>query len=88
VKLRDVSIAYDLPTPFSAAMRVSRATLTVKGHNLRILSTKYDGLDPEVNFIGNSTFLAGSSTFIQFLRVDSYTLPMLRRWTAALTLNF
>ncbi|HUQ98117.1 MAG TPA: SusC/RagA family TonB-linked outer membrane protein [Gemmatimonadaceae bacterium] len=88
VKLRDVSIAFDLPTPFSAAMRVNRATLTVKGHNLRILSTKYDGLDPEVNFIGNSTFLAGSSNFLQFLRVDSYTLPMQRRWTAALNLNF
>ena len=88
VKLRDLSAALSLPESFSNALRVNRATFTVTGHNLAILSKKYDGIDPEVNFIGNSTFLAGSSTFIQFLRVDSYTLPMLRRWTASLTLNF
>jgi TonB-dependent starch-binding outer membrane protein SusC len=88
VKLRDLSVAYTLPKAFANGLRVGSATIAVSGHNLAILSKKYGGIDPEVNFIGNSTFLAGSSTFIQFLRVDSYTLPMLRRYTASLTLNF
>jgi hypothetical protein len=88
VKLRDLSLSYSLPKAFASSMRVSGATLTVAGHNLGFISKRYPGLDPEVNFIGQSTFLAGSSNFLQFLRVDSYTPPMLRRWTTALTLNF
>jgi hypothetical protein len=88
VKLRDVSLSYTLPQSFAHAFRVGGATLTVAGHNLGFISKRYPGLDPEVNFIGQGTFLAGSSNFLQFLRVDSYTPPMTRRWTTALTLNF
>ncbi|MGI8546362.1 MAG: SusC/RagA family TonB-linked outer membrane protein [Gemmatimonadaceae bacterium] len=85
VKLRDVSLGYTLPTPFATALHVSGATLTVAGHNLGFLSKRYPGIDPEVNFIGQGTFLTSST---QFLRADSYTMPMLRRWTTSLTLNF
>lgn len=85
VKLRDVSLSYTLPTAFANAIKFSGATFTVAGHNLGFLSKKYPGLDPEVNFVGQGTF---SSSERQFLRVDSYTMPMLRRWTTSLTLNF
>jgi TonB-dependent starch-binding outer membrane protein SusC len=85
VKLRDVSLSYTLPESFVKALRVGGATFTVAGHNLGFISKKYPGLDPEVNFIGQGTFLGGTT---QFLRVDSYTVPMLRRWTTSLTLNF
>ena len=85
VKLRDVSLSYTLPSSFVNALHVGGATLTVAGHNLGFLSKRYPGVDPEVNFIGQGTFLGGTN---QFLRVDSYTVPMLRRWTTSLTLNF
>ena len=85
VKLRDVSLSYTLPSSFVNAMHVGGAMLTVAGHNLGFLSKRYPGVDPEVNFIGQGTFLGGTT---QFLRVDSYTVPMLRRWTTSLTLNF
>lgn len=88
VKLRDVSASLTLPAGFARTLRVAGATLTVAGRNLGFISKKYGGLDPEVNFIGQSTFLSGASNFIQFLRVDSYTQPMLRRWTTSLTLTF
>jgi len=87
-KLRDVSLTYTLPESFAHAFHVGGASLTVAGHNLGFISKRYPGVDPEVNFIGQSSFLAGSSNFLQFLRVDSYTPPMTRRWTTALTLNF
>lgn len=87
-KWRDVSVSYTLPARLAGLFRSSGATLTVAGHNLGYVYKRYGGLDPEVNFIGQGTFLTGTTSFIQFLRVDSYTLPMLRRWTAALTLNF
>lgn len=85
VKLRDVSFGYTLPTAFANALHASGATFTVAGHNLGFISKRYGGIDPEVNFIGQSTFLTSST---QFLRADSYTIPMLRRWTTSLTLNF
>lgn len=88
VKLRDVSVSYQLPGTFANALRVSGATLTVAGHNLGFISKRYPGIDPEVNFIGQATFLGATGSTTQFLRADSYTLPMLRRITTSLTLNF
>lgn len=85
MKFRDVSLSYTLPTSFSNAIHVGGATLTVAGHNLGFIYKRYGGVDPEVNFIGQGTFLGGTT---QFLRVDSYTVPMLRRWTTSLTLDF
>lgn len=85
IKLRDVSLGYTLPAAFANVLHVSGATLTVAGHNLGFISKRYPGVDPEVNFIGQGTFRTDA---LQFLRADSYTIPMLRRWTTSLTLNF
>ena len=48
------------------------------GHNLKVW-TKYGGADPEINFNG------GSSTFN---RNDSWTVPMTRRYSLSLSVNF
>ena len=77
VKLRDVSISYDLPARLFGGV-VERATLTAAGHNLKIW-TKYGGADPEINFNG------GGSTFS---RNDSWTVPMTRRFSISLAVNF
>jgi len=76
LKLRDVSASYDLPVA-RAKRFVDRATVTVAGHNLKVW-TKYGGADPEVNFNGVSTFN----------RNDSWTVPMTRRYSASLSVNF
>ena len=76
LKLRDVSASYDLPVA-RAKRFVDRATVTVAGHNLKVW-TKYGGADPEVNFNGVSTFN----------RNDSWTVPMTRRYSASLSVNY
>jgi len=76
LKLRDVSASYDLPVA-RAKRFVDRATVTIAGHNLKVW-TKYGGADPEVNFNGVSTFN----------RNDSWTVPMTRRYSASLSVNF
>ena len=76
-KLRDVSVSFDLP--MSGLRRYAEsATLTAAGHNLRIW-TKYGGADPELNFNG-----AGST----FNRNDSWTVPMTKRYSLSLSVNF
>lgn len=78
VKLREVSLTYTLPTSWSNAFRVKSASFTVSGRNLAIW-TKYDlGSDPELNFAGNSTFT----------RTDYMSVPMMRRLSASMTVNF
>jgi TonB-dependent starch-binding outer membrane protein SusC len=78
VKLRDLSVRYTVPSAWLRTLQVSRATVSLSGHNLAIL-TRYGGADPEVNFHG------GESTFN---RNDSWTLPMTRRLSAAVNLQF
>jgi TonB-linked SusC/RagA family outer membrane protein len=76
VKLRDVSISYDLPPQFLHGI-AQRATLTVAGHNLKIW-TRYGGADPEVNFSGAAVLN----------RDDSWVVPQTRRYSAAIALRF
>lgn len=89
VKLRDVSVSYQLPARLLRARRVSGAQVVVAAHNVGFLSKKYSGIDPEVNFFGQGSInFIGNSNFTQFIRTDSFTLPMMRRITAALLVNF
>ncbi|HEX7942551.1 MAG TPA: TonB-dependent receptor, partial [Gemmatimonadaceae bacterium] len=88
IKLRDVSVSYTLPPSLTRRISSDAVTLTLSGHNLGFISKKYPGIDPEVNFFGSGTFRTGTTNFIQFIRVDSYTLPMLRRFTASLNVSF
>jgi TonB-linked SusC/RagA family outer membrane protein len=77
VKLRDLSVSYDLPAMLVGKF-AERATLTLAGHNLKIW-TKYGGADPEINFNG------GESTFN---KNDSWTVPMTKRYSLSLAVNF
>ncbi len=77
LKLRDLSLRLSAPTRWIQPSGLSRASLTLAGHNLAIW-TRYGGADPEVNFHGDSTFD----------RNDSWTLPMTRRYSAAINLQF
>ncbi|AHG88573.1 TonB-dependent receptor [Gemmatirosa kalamazoonensis] len=76
VKLRDVSIGYDVPLGgVHGAAR--RATLTLAGHNLKIW-TRYGGADPEVNYSGAA----------RFNRDDAWVVPQTRRYSATVAVAF
>jgi TonB-linked SusC/RagA family outer membrane protein len=52
VKLREVSLSYDVPKSTAAFFALERASLSLSGRNLLTL-TDYSGLDPEVSNFGN-----------------------------------
>jgi hypothetical protein len=85
VKLRDLSLSYDLPTGVVRRAGASRARVTLAGHNLALIWKKeYTGLDPEVNFAGDN----GPTGAWGLARVDYWTMPMTRRMTLAVDLTF
>jgi TonB-linked SusC/RagA family outer membrane protein len=77
VKLRDLSLTYDLPLDLVGRMGLSTASVTLAGHNLAIWSD-YTGYDPEVNSYGNRLFA----------RADVYAAPMMRRLTMSVNLGY
>ncbi len=77
IKLREVSLSVDLPMAWFRKTNASTATFTISGRNLAIWSD-YSGVDPEVNSYGGRNFV----------RVDAYAMPMMRRWTAAMNFTF
>ena len=76
-KLREVTVAFNLPERFAARAHASSATLTLAGRNLHTW-TKYSGVDPEVN--------AGAQA--NFTTTDFLTAPQIRYLTARLSLGF
>jgi len=86
IKLRDVSLTLNLPTAWARAARVQTASVVLAGKNLA-LWTDYSGLDPEVNGYSNNQ-LRGSGNASQFLRVDAYSWPMIRRYTAQINFTY
>ena len=77
IKLRELSLSMDVPKQYLTRSGVQSAKLTLSGRNLALWSD-YEGVDPEVNSYGGRNFV----------RVDAYAAPMMRRLTAALTLQF
>ena len=85
IKLRDVSVTYTLPSTWAHRAGTERAAFTLAAHNVAILwKPHYGGPDPEVNFTG----VNDPGSYFSFIRVDSWTAPMTRRFTAALELSF
>ena len=54
MKLREVSVTYNIPDRVAGAMGVKRANLTFAGRNLHTW-TGYKGVDPEVNQLGQTS---------------------------------
>ena len=54
LKLRNVTLTYNLPKSFLGKINLSNANVYIQGNNLLTL-TKYTGLDPEANQMNGST---------------------------------
>jgi TonB-linked SusC/RagA family outer membrane protein len=77
VKLREVSLSYNLPRSLISRIGVQDLSLTVAGRNLGIW-TKYSGADPETNIEGAATFTRG----------DYMSVPMMRRLVTTVNVRF
>ncbi|MEP6835853.1 MAG: SusC/RagA family TonB-linked outer membrane protein [Gemmatimonas sp.] len=77
IKLREVSLSLDIPRRLIARVGGQSARLTLSGRNLGVW-TDYEGVDPEVNSYGGRNFA----------RVDAYSIPMIRRYTASINLTY
>jgi hypothetical protein len=53
IKLREISLAADLPASWVTRSRAQSATLILSGRNLSTLWTMWPGVDPEENGAGN-----------------------------------
>ena len=85
VKLRELSLTYQLPANVLESIGVNTGSITLSGRNLWMW-TKYEfpdqeGLgspDPEVNFSSNSAYG----------RTDYASIPMLRTFSASMRISF
>jgi hypothetical protein len=85
MKLRDLSLGYDLPREFMGRFGAQKATLQLAAHNVAILWKKgYGGLDPEVNFSGSN----GPTSYWNLSRIDLWSLPNTRRFTVSMDVAF
>jgi TonB-dependent starch-binding outer membrane protein SusC len=88
IRLRDLSIGYDLTRYVAGTKAIKRLTITASGRNL-LTFTKYSGLDPEntgaYDEQGNN--LAGQRVGA-FTGSDYYNTPNLRSYQFALNVGF
>jgi TonB-linked SusC/RagA family outer membrane protein len=67
IKLREISIAADVPQSFTARYLHGRsAQLVLSGRNLATLWTKYPGIDPEANRLANGNDDLGTPPAIRY----------------------
>jgi TonB-linked SusC/RagA family outer membrane protein len=78
VKLKYLTIAYNIPTVVLGKLKVSNARFYLSGQNLAII-TKYPGPDPEVSSNGNTSSAPG---------VDRNTIANGRTITAGINIGF
>ncbi|NNF29317.1 MAG: SusC/RagA family TonB-linked outer membrane protein [Gemmatimonadetes bacterium] len=78
IKFRELSLSYSLPNEWTSRWGASRTTVTVSGRNLWMW-TDYEGTsDPEVTFYSRS----------DFNQLDYASAPMMRRFTASVSMQF
>ena len=78
LRLRELSLMYDLKKLKGFFEKISTAQIFLKGQNLYTL-TPYSGMDPEVNYSGVGTIRAGT---------DFFTYPLPRTYTVGINLEF
>lgn len=77
LKWRELSVTFNAPQSVARALAAERASLTFSGRNLWT-TTKYSGIDPEVNGQGEANFA----------QRDFLSLPSLRSFNVRLNLAF
>jgi hypothetical protein len=88
IRLKDLSVGYDLTRYVAGTKAIKRLTITASGRNL-LTFTKYSGLDPENvgAFDEQGNNLAGQRIGA-FTGVDYYGTPNLRSYQFAVNVGF
>jgi hypothetical protein len=73
MKLKNLSLAYDIPAPQLQRLKLQAARITFSGINL-ITWTKYSGLDPESSSQGG--LISGGLDFTPYPATRSYNLSL------------
>jgi hypothetical protein len=78
LRIKNVTLGYNVNKEFLKKLHLSTLRIYVGSQNLYTY-THYSGLDPEVNYSGNSTQVVGT---------DFFTFPQARAYTVGLNLKF
>jgi len=76
LRFRELSITYNAPRNIAAKLGARSMAITVNGRNLR-LWTKYQGVDPEVAYVGQGGQTGVDENFVE--SIDGFGLPLPRR---------
>jgi TonB-dependent starch-binding outer membrane protein SusC len=88
IRLRDLSLGYDLSRYVAGSKAIKRLTITASGRNL-LTFTKYSGLDPEnVGAYDEQGNNLSGQRIGAFTGVDYYSTPNLRSYQFALNVGF
>jgi TonB-dependent starch-binding outer membrane protein SusC len=85
LRLRELSLTYNAPRSMAEHLRARDLALSLTGRNLW-LSTKYQGVDPEVTAGGRSSGGGIDNNFLE--SVDSFGLPVPRRIGISVRLSY
>ncbi len=77
IRLREVSIGYDVPKTMLQSIPFERLSLTLTGRNLW-LNTSYPGIDPETNLTGSSNGIG----------LDYFNMPNTKSYNVSLRATF
>ncbi len=78
VKLREMSLTWDVPTEFASRLGMTRGvSLTFAGRNLHTW-TNYTGLDPEINYTSTGNFS----------QAEFLSQPPVKRYVGRININF
>lgn len=83
VRLRNISLAWNLPQSLLSRIRIKGANMSINFQNLLLL-TNYSGGDPEVNNAGPGGGASGAGT----MGVDYFQVPHRKAVTLGLNLKF
>lgn len=78
LRIKSITLSYDLPKSITSKMWVTGAKFYVSGQNLWTL-TNYSGMDPDVNFAGLTN---------RYIGTDMFTYPQAQTFTVGMNLNF
>jgi TonB-linked SusC/RagA family outer membrane protein len=85
VRFREVSLTYTAPRSMAERLRARDMSISLTGRNLW-LSTKYQGVDPEVTNFGRTSSGGIDNTFQE--SVDAFGLPVPRRIGLSIRLGY
>ena len=85
VRLREVSLTWNVPKELTSRFGGREMSVSLTGRNL-FLWTKYQGVDPEVSYVGLGGQSGTDANFVD--SIDGFGLPIPRRIGLSVRLGF